>query len=103
MVPVQRLRKHVVFERFLARLIEVASGGWALKGAVALNFRLGTVTRTTNDLDIGTALGECCGTSRLVTPLPTEFVVALAIPTEKKTTVTDVIVAPIDPPRLSFN
>ncbi len=57
-VPLQRVRKHVVFERFLGRLLKVRQEGWALKGAVALNFRLGTVTRTTNDLDLGTSIGQ---------------------------------------------
>lgn len=38
-VSVDRLRKRVVFERLLARLRVVARGRWALKGALALDFR----------------------------------------------------------------
>ena len=46
-----RLRKSVVFDRLLARLVAVASGRWVLKGAVALEFRFGSRTRTTKDID----------------------------------------------------
>jgi len=48
-----RLRKSVAFDRFLARLAQVASGRWVLKGALALDFRLGSATRTTKDIDLG--------------------------------------------------
>jgi hypothetical protein len=48
-----RLRKAVAFDRFLARLKEVAPGRWVVKGALALDFRLGAVTRTTKDIDLG--------------------------------------------------
>jgi hypothetical protein len=51
-VPLVRLRKLVVFDRLLARLVVVGSGRWTLKGAVALQFRLGTQFRTTMDLDL---------------------------------------------------
>jgi Nucleotidyl transferase AbiEii toxin, Type IV TA system len=47
-----RLRKRVVFERFLARLIAARSEGWALKGAFAIELRLGLRTRTTKDIDV---------------------------------------------------
>ncbi len=36
-----RLRKHVSFERLLARLAVVAPDRWVLKGAYALDLRLG--------------------------------------------------------------
>ena len=45
------LRKKVAFERLLARLCQVAPGRWVLKGALALDFRLGG-SRTTKDLDL---------------------------------------------------
>jgi len=47
-VPLVRLRKLVVFDRLMARLSAVASSGWVLKGAVALNpkFRQGFVAKT---------------------------------------------------------
>lgn len=47
-----RLRKAVVFDRLLARLSEAAAGRWVLKGALALDFRLGERTRTTKDMDL---------------------------------------------------
>jgi hypothetical protein len=50
-VPLVRLRKLVVFDRLMARLCIVAPSGWFLKGAVALNFRVGSRFRTTKDLD----------------------------------------------------
>ena len=53
-VSVERLRKRVVFERLLARLIQVASGRWALKGALALDFRLPVRARATKDADLVT-------------------------------------------------
>jgi len=47
-----RLRKSVAFDRLLARLLVVAEGRWVLKGALALDFRLGDKTRTTKDMDL---------------------------------------------------
>lgn len=47
-----RLRKAVVFDRLLARLVVVAPDRWVLKGALALDFRLGARTRTTKDMDL---------------------------------------------------
>ena len=47
-----RLRKTVVFDRLLARLTAAAPGRWVLKGALALDFRLGQRGRTTKDLDL---------------------------------------------------
>lgn len=47
-----RLRKGVVFDRLLARLSVAASGRWVLKGALALDFRMGERTRTTKDMDL---------------------------------------------------
>jgi hypothetical protein len=38
-LPVVRLRKLVVFERLLARLLIVAPDRWLLKGALALDLR----------------------------------------------------------------
>jgi hypothetical protein len=51
-VPLIRLRKLVVFDRLMARLMKVAPRRWILKGAVALNFRAGSQFRTTKDLDL---------------------------------------------------
>jgi predicted nucleotidyltransferase component of viral defense system len=52
------LRRSVVFDRLLARLLVAAGGRWVLKGALALDFRLGALARTTKDLDLGRHDGE---------------------------------------------
>jgi Nucleotidyl transferase AbiEii toxin, Type IV TA system len=52
-VALGRLRKRVAFELLLRRLIAVAPGRWVLKGAFALDLRLGVATRPTNDIDLG--------------------------------------------------
>lgn len=54
----QRLRKRVTFERFLARLKAVAPDGWVLKGGFALEVRLGDIARTTKDIDVDWTLLE---------------------------------------------
>jgi hypothetical protein len=51
-LPVVRLRKLVVFDRLLARLLVVAPDRWLLKGALALDLRLGARSRTTKDMDL---------------------------------------------------
>lgn len=60
-----RLRKRVAFERFLARLATSESSGWALKGAFALELRLGLRARTTKDIDLGRADDEEAATEHL--------------------------------------
>lgn len=52
-VAIVRLRKRVAFERILARLAATAPDTWVLKGAFALDLRLGLRTRTTKDIDLG--------------------------------------------------
>jgi hypothetical protein len=50
-----RLRKNVVFQRLLARLLVVSPGRWILKGGLALDFRLsdrGARPRSTKDVDL---------------------------------------------------
>lgn len=51
---VDRLRKRVVFERLLARLARVTPDRWALKGALALDFRQPVRARATMDADLTT-------------------------------------------------
>ncbi len=51
-LPVVRLRKLVVFDRLLARLLLAAPDRWLLKGALALDLRLGARSRTTKDMDL---------------------------------------------------
>ena len=65
-LPVMRLRKRVAFERFLARLGVAESGNWVLKGALALELRLGVRTRATKDIDLAGADDEQTATMRLI-------------------------------------
>ncbi len=51
-IALMRLRKRVAFERLLARLVALESEGWVLKGAYALELRLGLRTRMTKDIDL---------------------------------------------------
>ncbi len=51
-IPLFWLRKMVVFDRYLARLVNGQTDAWLLKGGVALQLRLGERSRTTKDLDI---------------------------------------------------
>jgi predicted nucleotidyltransferase component of viral defense system len=64
-VALLRLRKRVAFERFLARLAASESSGWVLKGAFALELRLGLRARTTKDIDLGRADDEEAATEHL--------------------------------------
>jgi len=48
-----RVRKAITFERLLARLLVVAPDRWMLKGALALDFRLGIHARVTMDMGLG--------------------------------------------------
>ena len=50
--PLVRLRKMVVFDRFLARLFRVQPDDWVVKGGLALQLRLGDRARTTKDIDM---------------------------------------------------
>jgi predicted nucleotidyltransferase component of viral defense system len=65
-LPIMRLRKRVAFERFLARLAVAEPGSWVLKGALALELRLGVRTRMTKDIDLAGADDEQTATTRLV-------------------------------------
>ena len=55
-VALVRLRKLVAFDRLLARLAAAQPGQWLLKGGVALQLRLGSLARTTRDMDLLLAL-----------------------------------------------
>jgi predicted nucleotidyltransferase component of viral defense system len=65
-MALMRLRKRVAFERFLARLATSELSGWVLKGAFALELRLGLRTRTTKDIDLGRADDEEAATEHLI-------------------------------------
>jgi predicted nucleotidyltransferase component of viral defense system len=64
-VTVMRLRKRVAFERYLARLATAAPERWILKGALALDLRLGLGTRTTKDIDLARTDDEQAATADL--------------------------------------
>lgn len=64
-IALMRLRKRVAFERFLARLTASEPSGWVLKGAFALELRLGLRTRTTKDIDLGRADDEEAATEHM--------------------------------------
>jgi hypothetical protein len=51
-VPLVRLRKMVVFDRFLSRLFLQGPDQWVVKGGFALQLRLGARARTTKDIDL---------------------------------------------------
>ncbi|MEA3328001.1 MAG: nucleotidyl transferase AbiEii/AbiGii toxin family protein [Chloroflexota bacterium] len=51
-MPLSRLRKLVVFDRFLARLFQDQPDHWVFKGGFALQLRLGERARTTKDIDL---------------------------------------------------
>jgi len=66
-VPLVRLRKLVVFDRLIARLLVAAPERWILKGAVALHFRIGPQFRTTGDMDLGRQDSEEAATADFLT------------------------------------
>ncbi|MBF5059721.1 nucleotidyl transferase AbiEii/AbiGii toxin family protein [Candidatus Neptunochlamydia vexilliferae] len=54
-MDLQRIRRKVAFERFLARLFATKPSPWVLKGGYALEVRF-EISRATKDLDLGTRL-----------------------------------------------
>ena len=49
-IELQRLRRQVAFDRFLARLFQTADTRWVLKGGYAMELRF-QIARATKDLD----------------------------------------------------
>lgn len=49
--PLDRLRRRVAFDRFLARLFNDENPKWLLKGGYAIEFRLQNIARATKDID----------------------------------------------------
>lgn len=47
-----RLRRRVVFERILVRLVTAQPGMWVVKGGMAVELRIGDSARMTKDLDL---------------------------------------------------
>ncbi|TAK30827.1 MAG: hypothetical protein EPO21_18515 [Chloroflexota bacterium] len=66
-IPVMRLRKLVIFDRLMARLLVVAYDRWILKGAVSLHMRLGARFRTTRDMDLARYDNEQAATADFLT------------------------------------
>lgn len=64
-IALLRLRKRVAFERLLARLASASTKDWALKGAFALELRLGLRTRATKDIDLALPVGEDAAIERI--------------------------------------
>lgn len=58
-----RLRRLVIFDRLLARLLVVAPDRWVLKGGLALDLRLAPQARATKDMDLGHDGDEDAATS----------------------------------------
>ena len=52
-ISLDRLRRRVVFERIVARLVHAEPGRWVLKGGMALEVRLRDHARLTKDIDLG--------------------------------------------------
>ena len=52
-IPLDRLRRRVMFERLVLRLERAEPGVWVLKGGMALEVRLGDQARLTKDVDLG--------------------------------------------------
>lgn len=52
-IPLNRLRRQITFDRFLARLFDAKKKNqqWLLKGGYALEFRFHNLARTTKDID----------------------------------------------------
>lgn len=57
-LDVQRARRHVVFERLLARLVIAHPERWVVKGGFALEVRLPKRARMTRDIDLAVALDQ---------------------------------------------
>lgn len=52
-VPLDRLRRRLIFQRVVARLQGGEPGQWIVKGGMAMETRLGDRARLTKDLDVG--------------------------------------------------
>ena len=71
-LPIERLRREIAFDRFLARLFARNKAPWAIKGGYALELRMNEA-RATKDIDM--ALGEVLSPGR---PLNESLLAALA-------------------------
>lgn len=51
-MPVERLHRHIAFERLLARLLKKGQSPWTLKGGYAMELRMPNSARSTKDIDL---------------------------------------------------
>lgn len=72
-ISIVRLRKAVVFDRLLARLLHVGPNRWLVKGALALDFRLGSVARTTMDMDLAYTVSQEAAEADLIRAQTIDF------------------------------
>jgi hypothetical protein len=72
-ISLVRLRKAVVFDRLLVRLAIAAPDCWVLKGALALDFRMGDRTRTTKDMDLFHRDNETAASADLISAQAVEI------------------------------
>lgn len=63
-IPLDRLRRRVIFQRLVTRLVRAEPGRWVLKGGKAMEVRLGDAARLTKDIDLGLR-DESLGASEL--------------------------------------
>lgn len=63
-IPLDRLRRRVIFQRLVTRLVRAEPGRWVLKGGMAMEVRLGDAARLTKDIDLGLR-DELLGASEL--------------------------------------
>jgi len=75
-IDLQRVRRKVAFERFLARLFATQPYPWVLKGGYALEVRFET-SRATKDLDLGTRLKVIGTDEEQLVPKSQKFFVLL--------------------------
>lgn len=67
-IDLQRLRRQVAFDRFLARLFKEPNSNWVLKGGYAMELRFQTA-RTTKDLDFTVRVAPAGSADILLTQL----------------------------------
>ena len=67
-IDLQRLRRQVAFDRFLARLFRGSNTNWVLKGGYAMELRFQTA-RTTKDLDFAVRVAPAGRDDALLTQL----------------------------------
>ena len=87
-IGLDRLRRHVLFERILARLEAAEPGRWVFKGGMALEVRVRDAARLTKDIDLGfhddvtsgTELHERLSDALLADPIGDDFVLTVAPP-----------------------